>query len=93
MRLFLLPGSRNLTSDLCRVNLEVNNLRIFASFAFPLPLLRENALERPSFGDELVTSFSPLPNTETVEKGTNRVIEFARLRRTIIQTVYVIVWR
>jgi hypothetical protein len=44
-------------ADLYRVNFEVNNLKPFACLAFPLSLPRKMALEWPSFGDELVTSF------------------------------------
>lgn len=47
-------------TDLNRVNFEVNNLKPFACLAFPLSLPLKRALKRPSFGDELVTSF-PMP--------------------------------
>jgi hypothetical protein len=40
-----------------RVKFEFVNVKPFACLAFPLSLLRENALKQPSFGDELVTSF------------------------------------
>jgi hypothetical protein len=46
------------TCDFHRVNFEVVNLKPFACLAFPLLLLRENALKRLGFGDELVTSSS-----------------------------------
>jgi hypothetical protein len=46
------------TPDLYRVNFDLNNLKPFACLAFPLSLPRKNGLKRPSFGDELVTSFS-----------------------------------
>ena len=49
------------TPDLYRVNFEVNNLKPFARLAFPFLLLHKNALKRPSFGDELVTSFRVVP--------------------------------
>jgi hypothetical protein len=48
------------TPDLYRVNFEVNNLKPFACLAFPLSLACKNAIKRPSFGDELVTSFPML---------------------------------
>jgi len=46
------------TPDLYRVKKEVNNLKPFAYLAFPNFLCHENLSKQPSFGDELVTSFS-----------------------------------
>src|SRR6267154_1017634 len=52
------------TSDLYRVNFEVTPLKPFSSLAFPLFEATEMPLKQPSFGDELVTSFSSfeIPN-------------------------------
>ena len=44
------------------MNFEVVNLKPFACLAFPLSAYRENALKRPGFGDELVTSFRARQN-------------------------------
>ena|ERR1700731_4271924 len=49
---------KTLRRDLCRVNCEVNNLEPFVRIAFPHFAICKNALKRPRFGDELVTSFS-----------------------------------
>ena len=53
----LVSPSLRLACDFQRVNFEVINLKPFACLAFPLSLLRENALKQPGFGDDLVTSF------------------------------------
>ena len=45
------------TSDLYRVNFEVNNLKPFACLAFPQTAYLKTPRKQPIFGDELVTSF------------------------------------
>jgi hypothetical protein len=45
------------TSDLYRVNFEVNNLKPFACLAFPQTTYLKTPRKQPIFGDELVTSF------------------------------------
>ena len=45
------------TSDLYRVNFEVQHLKPFACLAFPFFANPGNHRKQPSFGDELVTSF------------------------------------
>jgi len=46
------------TPDLYRVNFEVQHLKPFSSLAFPISPAPKMPLKQPSFGDELVTSFS-----------------------------------
>jgi hypothetical protein len=43
--------------DLYRVNFEMTPLKPFSSLAFPVFQTAKIPLKRPSFGDELVTSF------------------------------------
>jgi hypothetical protein len=48
------------TPDLYRVNFDLNNLKPFVCLTFPFSEPQKRPKKGPSFGDELVTSFSAL---------------------------------
>jgi hypothetical protein len=69
------------TCDFHRVKFEVVNLKPFACLAFPLSQLPENALKRPSFGYELVTSFRARNNDYLKSLLVGSDMPFAAMRQ------------
>ena len=83
------------TSDLYRVNFEVNNLKPFACLAFPQTTYLKTPRKRPIFGDELVTSFLFLRRKEIFsaqfrvaaepEVGDNRALKSGSIRHQLVK--------